>query len=459
MHSASPPPSSNAPPAPGRLPGLTPTPDQRRQAAMHFERGGNLIAQGDYRHGIRRLIDCCRLDPANLLYRQALRRADKARFNNCHPGGWLPWLLSWPLRARLRTAHLAGRYLEVLHLAERILVGNPWDVATQVELAETAEVLGLTDVAVWSLEQARHADPERPDLNRRLARLYERRGQFTQALALWELVRKSAPADEEACGRLQAASAAAASSAGTSVDEQAAALRARLHDDPLQPEPYRDLARLYRQADRFEQAEAVLLEGLAATGNAFLLTVELADLHIEPYRRDLALTERKMTATPGDDELRRIHAGLRREINTRELELHRLLADRYPGQLGHRYEVGLRLLRAGQLDEAVNELKPVRTDVRLRGPALLALGHGYRSRANLRLALQHFDDAVACLPADDHERRKEALYEAAGCHAALSEWAPALARAAECLAFDPAYRDLPARVADWQLHALQAQAS
>ncbi|MFO0929896.1 MAG: hypothetical protein U0736_23200 [Gemmataceae bacterium] len=424
---------------------------------MHFERGGNLIAQGDYRHGIRRLIDCCRLDPANLLYRQALRRADKARFNNCHPGGWLPWLLSWPLRARLRTARLAGRYLEVLHLAERILVGNPWDVPTQVELAEAAEALGLTDVAVWSLEQARHADrtarpepPARPPL--RAARPVPR-----------TLACGAGPQDRSGRrGSVRSATGRPARrgfSAGTSVDEQATALRARLHDDPLQPEPYRDLARLYRQADRFEQAEAVLLEGLAATGNAFLLTVELADLHIEPYRRDLALTERKMTATPSDDELRRIHAGLRREINTRELELHRLLADRYPGQLGHRYEVGLRLLRAGQLDEAVNELKPVRTDVRLRGPALLALGHGYRSRANLRLALQHFDDAVACLPADDHERRKEALYEAAGCHAALSEWAPALARAAECLAVDPAYRDLPARVADWQLHALQAQAS
>lgn len=446
-------------PSPLRPPSLTPTPEQRRAAAMHFERAGNLVAQGDYRHGLRLLIACCRIDPANLLYRQALRRAEKARFNNHPCGGWLAWLLAWPLRVRLRAARRAGRYLEVLHLAERILVGNPWDVPAQVELAEAAEVLGLTDVAVWSLEQARHVDPETPELNRRLARLYERRGQFTQALALWELVRKAAPADEEACHRLQAVSAGAAAPTGPTLDEQAVTLRARLHDDPLQPELYRDLARLYRQADRFEQAESVLLEGLAATGNAFLLTVELADLHIEPYRRDLALTEQKMADTPTDDELRRIHAGLRREINTRELELHRLLADRYPGRLEHRYEVGLRLLRAGQLDEAVNELKPVRTDLRLRGPALLALGHGYRSRNNLRLALQHFDDALTCLPAEAHDPRKEALYEAAACHAGLGEWAPALLRAAECLTLDPTFRDLPARVADWQLRALQAQAS
>ena len=147
MNSAS---SSAATPAPaGPKPAsLSPTPEQRRLAAMHFERATNLVATGDYRHGIGLLVECCRLDPANLLYRQALRRAEKARFGNRQRGGWLAWLFTWPLRARLQAARLGGRYLEVLHLGERILVHNPWDVATQVEMASAAEILGLTELAV-----------------------------------------------------------------------------------------------------------------------------------------------------------------------------------------------------------------------------------------------------------------------------------------------------------------------
>src|SRR5262249_7385529 len=154
----------------------------------------------------------------------------------------------------------------------------------------------------------------------------------------------------------------------------------------------------------------------------FELTVALAELHLEPFRRDLAITERKLGEAAGNEGLLRIRQELRREINTRELELYRLLADRFPTQLVHRYEVGGRLLRAGQLDEAIEELRPVRGDERLRGAALLALGHGYRGRNNLRQAARHFEEAVANLPGDQADLRKEGLYELACCLAGMGEW-------------------------------------
>src|SRR5207302_8217658 len=127
----------------------------------------------------------------------------------------------------------------------------------------------------------------------------------------------------------------------------------RLEQDPTSAALYLQLARLYRKGNKLEQAHAVLSEGLAATGNAFELAAELADLEIEPFRRDLAITLDRLAARPEDEELRRIRLHLGKEINTRELDLHRLRADRFPAEPGHRYEVGVRLLRAGQLDEAI----------------------------------------------------------------------------------------------------------
>lgn len=434
-----------------------PTAEQRRQAALHFDRASTLVATGNHLAGIRLLIESCRLDPANLLYRQALRRAEKARFGNNLKGSRLAWWYTWRPRRRLRAAQMAGRYLEALYQGERLLVANPWDVPAQVEMATAADVLGLLDVAIWLLEQARHKEPHNPDLNRRLARFYERRGNFTQALALWELVRKAAPEDEEAHRKLSVA--ATPPSASDQLAASLSSVRRRIEAAPTQPGVYLELARLHREAGRLAEARKVLLEGLPLTAHAFELSVELAEIEIEPFRRDLALTQAKLSATPDDAGLQHIQHELRREINTRELELNRRLADRYPGRPVYRYEVGVRLLRAGQLAEAAEELRTVYGDPVLKGEALLALGHGYKGHQNYRQAKKHFEEALACLPGEPAERRKDVLYELATCHAELGELPQAVSRAADLVRLDPAHRDIGRLLHVWQTRAKEAQAS
>src|SRR5205823_9238568 len=71
------------------------------------------------------------------------------------------------------------------------------------DMAEAAGGLGLLDLAIWMLEQARQRDGKEPSLNRALARLYEKRGNFSQAIALWELVKQADPADQEAAHKGQ----------------------------------------------------------------------------------------------------------------------------------------------------------------------------------------------------------------------------------------------------------------
>jgi tetratricopeptide (TPR) repeat protein len=425
----------------------SPSPEQRRQAALHFDRGNQLVATGHCAPGVRLLLDCCRLDPANLLYRQALRRAQKAHFGNRRRAGWFAWLRSWPLRARLRVARRAGRYVQMLRIGERILCRDPWDVPAQLEMAKAAEKLDLLDLAVWSLEQARHVEPDGSAVNRRLARLYERRGNFTQSLDLWAMVRKAAPDDEEAVRKLAAEPPPAPSpSSPDPLQREAADLRARLAEDPTRAATYRDLARLYRRAGSLESAHAVLLDGLAATGNAFDLTVEFAELQIEPFRQDLALAEQKTA----DDDLRRIQADLRREIDARELDLFRLLADRFPGRAEYRYETGVRLLRAGQLDEAIAALTQAQADPAYRGPALVALGRCWRTRNDPRRALACFEEALQALPADAGRQRLEAIYESARCYADLGEWPRAVDLACDLVRLDPAHGDIARLLSDWQ---------
>jgi serine/threonine protein kinase len=175
-----------------------PHPEHQRIAVAQFERARQVIALGNSDYAIHLLLSCCKLDPANLNYRQALRQTEKAKYRNNRRGSRFFWLTTLAARTRLRAAQNARQYVKVLEYGEQVLARNPWHLGTQMAMAAAAQALGLGNVAIWILEQAREKDGRDANLNRALARLYEKRGQFPLAIALWELVRQINPADVEA---------------------------------------------------------------------------------------------------------------------------------------------------------------------------------------------------------------------------------------------------------------------
>src|SRR5262249_31157376 len=174
------------------------SPEHRRVAAGQFERANQVIATGNYDYGIQLLLTCCKLDPANLIYRQALRQTEKTKYKNNLRGSRMAFLTNTAAKARVKSALRSRDFARVLEMGEEVLVRNPWDVSAQLAMAEAAGGLGLWDMAVWTLEQARQRDPTDITVNKALANLYEQRGNFTQAITLWEMIRKKDPKDVEA---------------------------------------------------------------------------------------------------------------------------------------------------------------------------------------------------------------------------------------------------------------------
>jgi serine/threonine protein kinase len=171
--------------------------DQRQAAAGQFERAKEVIASGNLDYGIHLLLSCCKIDPANLVYRRVLRRAVKASFKNkkASPLAFLASSKGW---TKFKTAKATGDHLQVLETGEEILARNPFDLGVQLDMAESAEALGIADLAMWIL---RHAfDKKAPDLRvtRALARIYEKTGRYKEAITCWDLVRKADPNDMEA---------------------------------------------------------------------------------------------------------------------------------------------------------------------------------------------------------------------------------------------------------------------
>jgi len=176
----------------------TPTADQKRIALDSFNRAKEAITSGNPDYAITLLLTCCKLDPANFLYRQTLRKTQKEKYGNNLRGSRFAFLSTPRWKAKVKAAKRSRDYLKVLEHGEQVLSRNPWDMGTQMDMAEAFDALGLGDLAIFSLDQARQKFPRDATLNRALARLFEKRGDFQKAIVLWQLVKEKNPTDVEA---------------------------------------------------------------------------------------------------------------------------------------------------------------------------------------------------------------------------------------------------------------------
>ncbi|WP_157369632.1 tetratricopeptide repeat protein [Zavarzinella formosa] len=468
--------------------------DSRAIAVKSFEKASSAIASKQYDYAIKMLLECCRRDPGNFLFRKTLRKTQKEKFNNNLRGSRLAFLTTLRLRTKLKKAEHSRDHLRVLDLGEQILSKNPWDVGVQKDMAEAADSLGHLDLAVFLLEHARQKDPTNATLNRMLARLLEKRGNFSQAIALWQMVKEAVPSDVEADHKVKDLSASdtikrggyteatAEQIAGTdetplahpkmnapadTVDKSAReieALLARIQTNPADAQLYLKLAELYQRYNQPERARATIEQGLAPTGNDFRLATELMELDLEPFRRNISLADQKIKKAEAGDEdprhsiedLRKIRAKLVKEINSREIELYRIRAERYPQDASYRLELGNRLVEGDQLDAAITEYQQVRKDARLNWKACLQLGLCFKKRNNWRLAQRNLEEALASLPPNDEKARKEVLFQLASGLAEAGELQRAIDLGHDLANIDFGYRQIGKLLDDWHQRLQEA---
>lgn len=463
-----------------------PSAEHRRIATESFDRANQVLASGNYDYAIQLLKTCCKIDPSNMQYRQVLRRTQKAKYNNNMRGSRFALLTTSRHKAQLKVAKRSREYLRVLEIAEEILTRNPWDTGTLMDMAQAFEALHLNDLAIFSLDQARQKNPKDVTVNRALARLLEKVGRFSQAIKLWQLVREAAPDDVEAAHKAKDLAASetiqrggyessrsfdeSAPGAGSGImhppanrsDREAERLLTQIEAAPTDYALYLELASVYRRANQADKARAVLQQGLAPTGSDPRILIEILELDLEPFRRKLAANDRRIEAReanpdPEDedddttlDELHRMRHRLLKEINSRELELFRMRADRQPGEMSFRLELGIRLLRAERTDEAIVELQQARKDERLIGRATMYLGFCFKSRKNWRLAKRNFEEALEHIPPRDEEQRKEVLFQLAQGYAEAGELEQALEMGHELANLDFAYRGIGQLIDEWE---------
>jgi tetratricopeptide (TPR) repeat protein len=470
----------------------TTSPEQRQIAAASYAKAREAIGNNHLDYAITLLLTCCRLDPSNFLYRQTLRKAQKDKYGNNLRGSRFAFLTTPRWKHRVKAAKRNRDYLKVLEYGEQVLCRNPWDIGTQLDMAEAFDALGLGDLAVFTLDQARQKNPKDSTLNRALARLFEKRGDFQKAIVLWQLVKEVHPTDVEAAHKAKDLAASETIAKGQYVEaatgakespvlsriesraiekadrltREAEPLLRRIEADPTEPILYVQLAGIYRKHNQPDRARAVLQQGLGPTGNAFQLQLELMDLELASVRKNLDHTEARLrairekshpadetTQTDGEDlserELQQLRNKLLREINSREIEIFRMKADRFPGEMSHRIELGTRLLKADLIDEAISELQQARKDERLKWKAAMLLGICFKRRNHWRLAQRNFEEALEAIPGNEEKARKELLFELASGCAENGDLPRALDLGHELANLDFSYKNIGKLLDEW----------
>src|SRR5690606_23100340 len=116
---------------------------------------------------------------------------------------------------------------------------------------------------------------------------------------------------------------------------------------------YFKLADLYVQQQRYDDAEKVLERALQASGGGDLAVRErLEEVLMRRSRQQQAIAEKNYEQDP-TEENQQLANQLRARANQIELETYAAKSEREPHNLRLKYELALRLKRAGKAKEAI----------------------------------------------------------------------------------------------------------
>lgn len=464
----------------------TVSPAVRRRLQQCFEHARKLMAQArydfDYAHTL--LSECVTGDPGNLTYLDAFFENLARKYDNNKKGARLQLFTS---RGAFKKSLAAKRWLDVLKAGPEILKTNPWDVVTLRGMAEACEHLRLNEAELRYLKNAVEGHPDDADVNRHCARSLARMGQYDQAIACWARVNELKRHDAEAqqmIGDLQiektkwkfgmltpddrkkqpapaGQQGSEASVAGAEPEHpqppaetpikralqltRPQQLERAIHEDPSALENYLELAALYGEEGKLADAQRALERGLAVSGNDLRIRERLEEIHVARAQQQLAIAERR-AQVEASDLSKELVKQLREGLNRLELDLYGHRSERYPQETRWKFELGVRLKRAGNYSEAIKRLAEIPADAELAAAAAVETGECWQHLRQFPRALQTYQEAANLSETSGQtDAEKLALYRGGVLGMAMGQ-AAGRELLARLVAIDPDYRDAKDRL-------------
>ncbi len=402
-----------------------------QRAHALFQTGNEAALKNNLDYASNMFREALKLEPGNLLYRQALRGVQRRRFQN-DPSkvSMLVGARNQPIRLRASSARNKSKWVEAIEHCEDAFAHNPWDVQAAIIASEAAEGLEELVLARWLLESVAAQGSDDVNYLRHLARIYERNEDWERSISCWERLRKISPTDDEAIRKirgLQASATISRSGLGDAIhrverqeDEKPdldpdleklkshaqtpeERLRGLIAEEPTRVAAYLELADLLKRSNRLDESEKMLARAVKQNPGDELLIQAHAEVQIARLQRAISVQRRKVRDQPDDEDLKARLDQLTTVLDDYEVKEFQRRAECRPEDLSNRYHLGVRLARKGRHDEAIAEFQKARHDPTLQLKALYELGLCFEAKDLPKLAERNYQEALKLVDAADQE--------------------------------------------------------
>lgn len=440
----------------------------------HLNRAKQLFEKGACDDALSILGECIDIDPANveiykLLVPVARRKAKEAGGKTSFFGGIsMPVLSSDPHKQFSSAAKQLGK------------AGDPKALAAAMEAAVklSASLKAMADVAIHLGEEFRATGMFSDKVLWQLAHMYMERfnasgkkdeAALEKALKTLGDLDKAMPSHAEAGRTLKnwmaMRSMLVRSSAGAATDyrSQVASTDAARRQEVLN--------RNIRTVDDAKEALKYIDEDLAKNSGDKFLWVKKGDIHRrimqlpearQAFEKAQALDQHDYTVTMklGDlriaeaqERIKALPAGgpeaaaAKQQLLQIEIVEYRQRVERQPTDMGHRYNLGSRLLVAGEVDAAAGEFQKSVNDPRLRKNSHRGLAICFAKRNLLDLAIQQYKLFLPLVEDELSDEAKDGRYQLAKLLEDRGQTAEAIAELEKLVSVDLGYKDAAARLA------------
>jgi tetratricopeptide (TPR) repeat protein len=377
--------------------------------------------------------------------------------------------------------------LAAMELAEKNLETDPYNTQANHLLKDAANAAGFPEVAAFALETLVEANPKDTKVMHELGEHYSAMGEADKAVNIYTRITEVNPADLIALKKSKDASARASMKSGgwetakdyrdlikdkeqaisleqkgrvvrsvEMIDQQIAEVTAEWEKNQEGVDSSRRLAKLWE--DRFEgQGDVESLNGAlyfynhtnelvsgSDPGVARKLSdlqMKLTEINIKDYETWLA----EHGETEHAAEVRQHLDEAKKRRDEMLISEARKRVERNPTDLQVRYELGERLVQAGQYTDAIPELQRARQNPNARLKAMNMLGQCYTEKGMLDLAVKQYKDAASEILAMD-ALKKEIVYKLGLVYERMGKKDEALTCMKEIYDVDYGYMDVAQRV-------------
>lgn len=443
-----------------------------------YEKGNQALQRGNLDYAITIFTQVLQSEPGFLACRQGLRAAQMKKSGAAGNTGFFKKMLGGTsAQPQIMKAQLALRKdpAEAMQIAEEVLTKDPLSSSAHKIIAEAALALDFPRTAILSLEMVHKNSPDDRAVGMQLATAHAQVGQTDRAEAIYQALLRNDPHDAEVAMALKNLSARTTMAEG-GYDALADGKGS-----------YRDIIRDKEQATALEQETRVVKSGDVADNliteyeervvrepkNLKLLR-NLAELHVQKKEFDKGLEyyERIRTSESGGDPsldkaisetvIKKLEhqksqldpnapdypqqaAAIDKQRQDFQIEECKKRVERYPTDLGIRFEMGELYFQASRIGEAIAEFQKAQSNPSKRIAAMSYLGQCFARRNMNDLAARTLQNAIKEKQNLDDEK-KDLIYTLGCVLEKMGKADEAIEQFKVIYETDIAYRDVAAKV-------------